>query len=444
MLPALSPQSTLRGLAYACQQRPARWIALMAVMTLLGFAYSQSGNSPGGPATLKSAAIGDSINLPACQSHDGRSSDTLVKLNQAVDAASRQLETCRAELALVESLAGEDLEVLHARNNSSGTDGNLQLALADVEQALQRAEEERQSNRKLADLLEAARAEPDRLTPALTQSPGTQPALRQVSEALTGARFTTTQLQETMLPAHPKVQASRAVEEEIAARLQRELTTAWHAVRAEQPRLDAHVAALAHGASQLQERQRRLFAIRSEYDRQLAQIQQHTDMLMRARNDLAAAEDAWLATDRLAQSERVDDPSMTVNERIESPAASAHELRTVRPVRTWIVVAGLLGVGLLGGGLVGIGILLRRSRWNALPVSRPVETPVLLPEPTGVAFTAPSPPLATACELARSSRPTGGAAQPRRTGQVARTGRVGRTTLSDALVRLQQPEEIAH
>ena len=89
-----------------------------------------------------------------------------------------------------------------------------------------------------------------------------------------------------MLPAHPRVQASLAIEAEIGARWQRELGTFLDGVRAEQPRLDSRVDTLTQEATELRERLQKLSFISTNYNQQLADIQQWTDTLTRAKSEL--------------------------------------------------------------------------------------------------------------------------------------------------------------
>ncbi len=329
MLSALPPLNTVRRIVRASQEHPVRWVAPTAIITILSFAYAQFGYRPDRQVSPTLAAQRDQAEPRGGRSPDPAAADSIVKLTQAVDLASGQLDVARAQLAVVESSAGEDLDLLRAQSDSPGTESHLQRTLADMELTLQQAENERQSNRELVSLLETALAEHGQITADSHHAIETQPALRQLRDELIAARSNTTRLQETMLPAHPRVQASLAIEAEIGARWQRELGTFLDDVRAEQPRFDSRVDTLTQEATELRERLQKLSFISTNYDQQLADIRQWTDTLTRAKSELAAARDA-----------RINVPPVTSSPRIEQPTTSARDTtagprvdRSRRPAR---------------------------------------------------------------------------------------------------------------
>ncbi len=400
MLSTLLPLNTVRRLVRASQEHPARWVAPTAIITVLSFAYAQFGYRPDRQVSPTGAAQRDQAEPRGGKSPDPTTSDSFVKWTQAVDLASGQLDAARAQLAVLESSAGEDLDLLRAHHDSPGTDNHLQRTLAEMEKTLQQAENERQLNRELVSSLETDLAEPGQITAGSPPAIETPSALRQLRDELIAARSNTSRLQETMLPAHPRVQASLAIEAEIGARWQRELETFLDGVRAEQPRLDSRVDTLTQEATELRERWQKLSFISTNYNQQLADVQQWSDTLTRAKSELSAARDA-----------RIDAPPVTPSPRIERSTTSA---RDARPVRA-LIVAG----GLCGGWLVGMCVLWLTSGGNSAVVSRPVDTPpaVTVAEVPAVApaWQPPSPPIAG--ETTRAGRPA------------------GRMTLRDALVR---------
>jgi hypothetical protein len=400
MLSTLPPLNTARRLVRASQEHPARWVAPTAIITILSFAYAQFGYRPDRQVSPTWAAQRDQAEPRGGKSPDPTTGDSLVRLTQAVDLASGQLDAARAQLAVLESSAGEDLDLLRAHPDSPGAENHLQRALAEMEDTLRQAENARQSNRELVSWLETALAEPGQTTAGSPPAIESQPALRQLRDELIAARSNTSRLQETRLPAHPGVQASLAIEAEIDARWQRELGTFLDGVRAEQPRLDSRVDTLTRQATELRERWQKLSFISANYNQRLADVQQWADRLTRAKSDLSAARDA-----------RIDALPVTPSPRIERSATSAHDARPVRA----LIVAG----GLFGGWMVGMCVLWLTSGGNSAVDSRPVDTPpaaTVAEEPAvAPAWQPPSPPIAV--ETTRAGRPA------------------GRMTLRDALVR---------
>ncbi|MHB8969640.1 MAG: GumC domain-containing protein [Pirellulaceae bacterium] len=406
MLSSPPSYSTIRLLVRACQKHPARWLAPAVIITALSFAYAQFVVRPVRPAIPTLAAGQDQVETRGGESQDRTTMDTIAKWIRAVDLASTQLDASYARLANMESSAVADHDELAGLSAFPGENGDQQLA--NTERALRQAENELQSNREFLRLLETVRAEPGQLATIPSHRLESHPELRQIQDELAAAQAHTTLLLETRLPVHPTVQASLAIEETICQRLQRELGTVADGLRAAQRGLEERIATRTQESTQLQERllqesrleehrlqerRQRLSLVGANHARQLANIQQWTDTLTRAKSELAAA-----------QAKRAEIPTVTPSPRSKHPATSGHDVNDVHDVRAFIVATGLIG-----GWLVGMGILWLTSRTNAEVASLPAVTQLTVRSAEQPAVAPVWQPLSSAAadETTCSPRPSG-------------------------------------
>jgi uncharacterized protein involved in exopolysaccharide biosynthesis len=215
-----------------------------------------------------------------------------------------------------------------------------------------------------------------------------------LKEGLVDAQLRTSQSLGMMSPAHPKVQAAVAEEEDIRRRLHDEIEVAIRGLEVELEMNAGRLASLNQQLAEVQSRMSRLASMRAEYHNLAAEVAQRTEVWNKAQKDLADARASQAAAH-----------SASLLTRLDAPQMGAYPLG---PSRSMIVLAGLVG-GLAMG--LGISVLLMSpaslgTKYSSAAANVHIE-PITVAPPALQSTTAPeNPPVARRPQqaAARSSR----------------------------------------
>ncbi|MFW6169675.1 MAG: hypothetical protein ACODAD_04230, partial [Planctomycetota bacterium] len=308
-------------------------------------------------------AICDESETRFKQLRDQQTEAEIAELTNSVQLAEATLREETAKLQEIETRAGSDLFELRMLSHSFSGNSNLQITLAEVRQELREVENLASANRQLLELLRAAREDPAQLVATPNTLLESQPALRSLKEGLIEAQLNTSQLLGTMSHDHPRVKAARVAESEVRGHLHGELEVAVRGLRAEQSLHESRVKRLEKQAKGLRHRLRTLAGSRAAYSNQLAEVQEQTDRLARARRNLSAERADLEARNVVGLVTRVDVPRT-------GPYPEG-------PGRSSIAASG--GVG---GFFLGLGILVLTMPTPAVPAASTPLFPTASLQPT--------------------------------------------------------------
>ncbi|MGM0488594.1 MAG: Wzz/FepE/Etk N-terminal domain-containing protein [Planctomycetota bacterium] len=374
-------------------------------------------------------AIRDESETRFKQLRDQQTQAEIAELTNTVQLAAAALREETAKLQKIETRAGPDLSELRMLSDSFSGNSDLQTTLAEVRQELRQVENLSSANTQLLELLTAAQEDPAQLVATPNTLLESQPALRSLKEGLIEAQLNTSQLLGTMSDSHPRVKAAQVAQSEIRGHLHGELEVAVRGLRAEQSLHESQMKRLKKQVKRLQHRLRKLAGIRATYSNQLAEVQQQTDRLARARRDLSAARADLAARNVVGLVTRVDVPR--TGPYPEGPGRS--------------VIAASGGVG---GFLLGLGMLVLTIPAPAVPAASSPLSPTASLQPTssspveadpsaeasaepGAERPAPSPAAQPAAAATASNAP----ATPRPTSVYSPPSASRHMTLKEALVR---------
>ncbi len=269
------------------RRRPTRALAPAPALALLALCLAYAAYMPSAWMRPRQAAA-PPLPLPSPapeRTEPDAQAEADTRLRRAVETAQARVDQATAQLA-----------TLKARVDSAGDLDGLQQAAGQVQQELEQAVRLRQANRELLQTLQAALADPAPLAAPAIHALGAQHAVCRLREALTAAESDTANLLRTMLPGHPRVQASTAKEQEIRRQLHDALDAAIRDVQAEQVRLDAQCDMLSRKSAQAQELVQQLAATHADYANQTALVARHARALEQARDQLDLAHDDQAAS----------------------------------------------------------------------------------------------------------------------------------------------------
>lgn len=262
----------------------------------------------------------------------------ITELSRSEALAEANLGQATSQLAELEKQAGVDLAELRILHTSSTSTSDLRQKLVEMENEVRGYEAAALQHRQLLELLQAARENPGRLLATPNSLLDAQPALRRLKEGLIDAQLRTAELEGIMSSEHPLVVAAKTAQQEIGIQLHNELATAIDGVevdlRMSVQRIDALKAQMLADKSRLE----RLAAMRADYSNRIAMSQNRTELLERARANLAEARAQQAAAGNVSLINRIDTPDTGT-----------------KPVGPGTLVI-LLG-GLFGGLAVGLGIV---------------------------------------------------------------------------------------
>lgn len=264
------------------------------------------------------------------------------ELTRAAELAQADLDASTAELETMEKEVGSDLGELRSLNSAASGDSNLRQTLSQVKSELRAAETAHETLLKQQELLAALHADPASLAATPNTVLESQVSLRQLKEGLVEAQLRTAALLGDLSGEHPRVKASIAAEEEVREKLQRELTLSLTAIRSDLSVGEARIASLQRQLATADERLKRLSSLRARYSNLVEQVQQHSQVMEKARGELADARARHSAA-----------ATVSLLTRLDSPHADDHPVGPGGGV--------ILGAGMLGGLLIGLGLVFLKS-----------------------------------------------------------------------------------
>lgn len=310
-------------------------------------------------AVALNKAICDQLQSRLQQLRDAKAAGMIAELARGAELAQQDLATSTKELSALESKVGGDLAELRLLNGGSSGDSDLRRKTVEIESELRSAKTAQRENEKLLELLQAAREDHARLLATPNRLLDSQPALRRLKDGLVDAQLRTAQLRGNMSDAHPQVIAAQFAERNIADQVHSELETAIRGVRVDLELTAARVATLENQVTANQKRLQELAGLRAGYANLTADVTQHSELLQKARRELADA--------RASQAGAQGPGVITL---IDSPDTGN---RPLGPGRASIVFGGILG-----GLTIGFGwVFLTAPLPTATPVASPTVAPVV-------------------------------------------------------------------
>ena len=253
--------------------------------------------------------------------------------------AQESLDESIARLAVMEREVGSDLGELRILNDSGSGDSNLRSALNQIKIELRQATAELEAGEHQESMLVAANDDPENLLATSSRLFDAQPALRQLKEGLLNAQLRSAELAGKMTEAHPLVISARDTEKQVRQDFHRELAASLRGVRSDLEVNRQRVASLQQQHDSTSTRLAKLAELRASYGNLVADVRQHTALVEKAQEELAAARASVAGAETASLIARFDTPVVG-----SSP---------VGPGRSTIVAAGFAG-----GLFVGLGLVL--------------------------------------------------------------------------------------
>ncbi|MEM6654236.1 MAG: hypothetical protein AAF596_00390 [Planctomycetota bacterium] len=284
------------------------------------------------------AAVADQLERRMSEVRDERAVSMIRELEQSVAAARSARDVESNNLATFESKVGADLAELRALESPIGGQGELAQTAIAIEAALRDNAADQRRNAQLAAMLRASLAAPENLLATPSTLLASQPALDRLKIGLVNARMNAASLSGTRSDRHPMVVAARNREAQLRSELRRELPVALAGVELAR-QLNAQRAS--ELSTELEAARSRLAALagkRSHYSNLVASVENHTELVEAAEDQLADA-----------RAHRAGASSSSVLSRIDEVETG---LTPVGPGRTATTLAGgvaglVLGLGLL-------------------------------------------------------------------------------------------------
>lgn len=252
--------------------------------------------------------------------------------------AQGDLDVATAHLEEMERDVGSDLGELRILNDSGSGEGNLRLALNQVELELRQTGATQEANQVLRDLLTAAQTNSDQLLTTPSRLLESQPALRKLKDGLVDTQLRSAELLGRMNERHPRVVAARESEQQVRKDLHDEVTSALRGVEADLRVTAAQLASLEDRRADLQSRLDRLASLRARYSNLVDDVRQRTEFVQQTKRALAETRATETSTSGTSLLTRFHRP--TVGD------------RPVGPSNKTFVAAGFTGGLSIGVGLV--------------------------------------------------------------------------------------------
>lgn len=278
-----------------------------------------------------------------CKLRDEKAGSMVAELEEAVALSRADVEESVARMKAFESNVGGDLGELRNLDQQGAGNSDLRQLILNLETELRAAESARRNLRELADLLQAAQADPSMLLATPNRLLESQPSLRKLKEGLIDAQLRSSQLLGNMSRAHPMVRAALEAEAEIRTQLHRELAAAVEGVRAESAAADDLLAERRRQQADARARLDRLAGLRAEYSALNAEAQHRLRQREQAEKQLVDA-----------RAGRAGATATSLLSRIDVPDAGTKPLGPSKKL--------LLAGSVAGGLLFGIGVLLLTSQ----------------------------------------------------------------------------------
>ncbi|MDA1052857.1 MAG: hypothetical protein O3C40_20585 [Planctomycetota bacterium] len=289
-------------------------------------------------AIARANAICDQLETHLGELRNARAGSVTSELEETLKLAAADLQKSTEALTVMEREVGRDLAKLRALNQSGSGDGNLRTALNQVKSEIRQRQSEVESHQELMKVLVAAEQNPNELLGMPSSMFAAQPALKRLKDGLVDAQLRTSDLQGKMSPEHPLVLAAVQGEEAVRQSLRSELASAHSSCDTDLQVTLRQIKSLTKQQDDLQTRLGRLAGLRAEYAVLVNDVEQRSNIVQRAKQDLATAK----ATQSSAQ-------ATSLITRFQNPQVGDSP---VGPGRATIV-----GIGLVGGFMTGAGLV---------------------------------------------------------------------------------------
>lgn len=283
-------------------------------------------------------ALCDQVEQHYQRLRNAKAQSMIDELERAESLAAKELADATNQLTTFERRVGADLAELRILNTLSSGSSDIRQELVAVDNDLRRYEAEKERNRQLLAVLEAAGRDPSQIIATPNSLLDSQPALRRLKDGLVDAQLRSAQLVGTMTEEHPSVRSARQAEAATHRHLRQELKVAVEGVRIDLKLNANRVAALGQQLADGRQRLGRLAGFRAEYGNLVASAQNRLELLERARRDLAEVRASRAAAHSASRIGRIGQPD--------------GGSRPVGPGRATVTLAGAAGGLLTGFGLV--------------------------------------------------------------------------------------------
>ena len=285
------------------------------------------------------------------QLRDVKAESMVEELTKTVRLAKADLDQATAALRSAERRVGADLGELRSMQDLATSDSALRRSCEELRAQLRETATAEKTNRELLAAAANAQADPGRFVAMPNRLLDSQASLRRLKDGLVDAQLRTAALLGTMSDEHPRVQAARETETEIARNLRHELIAAQRGIEIELQLCARRRALLEEQLASTNRRLAALADVRAGYTNLVAEARNRGALLEHAEGNLAEARAA-----------RASAKATSLISRIDAPDAGTG------PVGPGRIVIALGGV--LAGLLTGLGIL-----FLAIPVAPPATVP---------------------------------------------------------------------
>jgi uncharacterized protein involved in exopolysaccharide biosynthesis len=289
-------------------------------------------------AIARTSAVCDQLEKHLGKLRNTRAGSVTTELEQTLKLALADLQKATDALSTMEREVGGDLAELRVLNQSSTGEGNLRSALNEVKSEIRQRQSEAESHQELKQVLVAAKQNPDELLAMPSSMFVAQPALKRLKDGLVDAQLRTSDLKGKMSTGHPLVQAAIQGEEAVRQNLRSELAAAIGSCDTDLQVALRQIKLLTDQQEDLQQRLGRLAGLRAEYAVLVNDVEQRTNIVQQAKQDLASARATQSSSQAASLITRFQTPQVG-----DSP---------VGPGRITIV-----GIGLMGGFMTGAGLV---------------------------------------------------------------------------------------
>jgi succinoglycan biosynthesis transport protein ExoP len=289
-------------------------------------------------ATALAAALCRQLEQRLQQLRDQRAQSMIAELARTVAMADGDLANQTERLSTFEANIGADLAELRSLTAQVGSQGGATQELQSIEAERRANESLHRENTRLLKLLTVARDDSQELLATPSSLLKSQPAVKQLKDALVAAQIRIANLLGSRSEKHPFVVAARDAEKLIRGQLHDEIAVAIRGLEVDVELGADREKALAAKWSAARARISRLAEARAEYANLVSSVENHTRLVEAARKNLADA--------RARQAGAL---SASVISRIDGVEAG---VRPVGPGRKTITMAGGVAGLLFGFGLV--------------------------------------------------------------------------------------------
>ncbi len=289
-------------------------------------------------AIARANAVCDQLEQHLGKLRSARAGSVTAELEQSLALATADLQKATDALTAMEREVGRDLAELRVLNQSSSGDGNLRTALNQVKAEIRQRESEAEAHQELKEVLVTAKDNPEKLLAMPSTMFAAQPALKRLKDGLVDAQLRTSDLMGKMSQQHPLVQAAMQAEEAVRQSLRSELAAALSSCDADVQVVQRQINLLTTQQDDLQMRLDRLAGLRANYAVLVNDVEQRTNIVQQAKQDLATARATQSSSQATSLITRFQQPQVG-----DSP---------VGPGRITII-----GIGLIGGLMTGAGLV---------------------------------------------------------------------------------------